>query len=130
MNIKQVTISNNPFQPKFEVVGNLIVKLHVPYSERDVNIMINPNISEYIEKKNEVDVKIHHFSITINNERSSILYFNLDGNNENKHTFVNDDRSIWEQYNFKLLDIRKKRIQGQDFPIFIFQIEWDNIDNE
>jgi len=44
---KQIKIIDSPFNPNLEVIEDLIIKLHVPYSENSVIVQINPSIDDY-----------------------------------------------------------------------------------
>ena len=41
---KNVKIICSPFDSDTEIVGDMVMKLHVPYSENDVTIQFNPKI--------------------------------------------------------------------------------------
>lgn len=44
-----ITLVGSPFQPALEIAGNLPIKLHVPYSDKNVTIQIGAETVDYRE---------------------------------------------------------------------------------
>jgi len=116
--IKTIKITNSPFSPSLEVVGNFVVKLHVPYSDSMVTIKINPNITHYEEKTEMADpaIDVKQVAVSEDTKDTQTLLFDFKGNNIKKIDIGN------KSFEVKLLNIGKKNIQGQDFPEFEFLV--------
>ena len=46
---KLIKIIQSPFNPALEVVEDIVIQLHVPYSNKSVTVQVNPNIQDYQE---------------------------------------------------------------------------------
>ncbi len=114
---KQIKIVSSPFNPSIETVGDLVISLHVPCSERDVTIQINPTITEYKENDDKEGVQIRQIMMSESTEKTKTLNFSFDNNIQNLE-------SNGKNYEIKLLSIGKEKINGQDFPSFEFYIKW------
>jgi hypothetical protein len=113
MSIYNVKIIQSPFHPNLEVAGDLIIKLHVPCSENNVTVKINPNLVDYKEK---VSDNMQQFSVDIDTKETKTLTFDLQKNNVHKIS-VED-----KNYEIKLMNIEKILEQGQEFLSFKFLI--------
>ena len=105
---------SSPFHSNLEVAGELIIKLHAPYSNDEVTVKINPNITEYRDDKGK---NIRQLSISRDTDETKTLQFNLKNNNVQRINFRNKD------YQIKLMSISKIKEEGQDFPCFEFLVE-------
>lgn len=113
---KVVRIVNSPFNPNLEVVYNLVIKLHVPYSEKEVTVMLNPNIQDYQKKSDKSGVKISQLMFTKPTNQTKQIKFDFESN---KIKVVQVEK---EKYKIELMKIGKEELQGQDFPFFEFSI--------
>ena len=117
---KKIRIIQSALNPPIETVGNLILNLHVPYSDKEVTIQINPNLEEYIENQQEKGFEIIQMSVTTSTIDTKTLMFDFGTNNT--HTFNYDD----ETYTISLLDIGIVEIEGQVSQYFEFLVQWNN----
>ena len=116
---KQIKMVLSPFNPNIEVVGDLVISLHVPYSDRDVTIQINPAITEYKENDDKKDIRVRQVMISESTEETKTLNFCLDNNTNTQKIMVNE-----REYEINPLSIGKETLDGQDFPSFEFYIKW------
>ena len=113
---KLVKILISPFAPSLEVVGDIVIKAHVPYSDSLITVQISPNIQEYIENADTDGVKIRQFSISTPTDQTSTLTFDFE---ENRKHVVKSEES---EYTIELMSIGKEPIQGQDFRCFELRV--------
>ncbi len=118
---KLVKIASSLVNPSMEIVGNIIINLHVPYSEKDVTIQINPNIQDYQENVSLPGIDIRQMLVTTSTDETKELKFDFKENNTQKIQ-VNEDT-----YEIKLMHIGKEKMEGQDFPFFEFLVKWNAI---
>lgn len=98
--IKAIKIVQSPFNPSLEVVEDIVINLHVPYSDTNVSIQVNPNIQEYQENANTKDAQVRQVMVTT----------------------PTDETIAGSDYEIELTNIGKENIQGQDFPFFEFNV--------
>jgi hypothetical protein len=113
---KNVKIICSPFNPSVEVVGDLTMKLHVPYSANEVTIQFNPNIQDYHKKQDKPGVQVRQVTLSTSTDQTKTAKFDFEGNNTHDIE-VNDT-----VYNVRLMSIGKEKLQGQDFFAFEFFI--------
>jgi len=111
--IHNVKIINSPFHPNIEVAGDLVIKLHVPYSDENVTVKINPNLVAYNEK---ISDNLRQYTKSFDTKDTKTLTFDFQKNNVNNITFAN------KSYEIKLMTIGKISEQGQNFPTFEFAV--------
>ena len=116
---KNVKIICSPFNPDFEIVGDTVMKLHVPYSDNDVTIQFNPNIQDYQDNQDKPGVKVRQVTFSTSTDQTKTEKFDFKANN------VKDIEIAGTIYNIKLMAIGKENIQGQDFFAFEFFVAWD-----
>ena len=109
-NVKK--IFQSPFSPNIEVFGDIVVKVHVPYSERNVTLKINPYIQDYKEDQSTADVQVRQVMLTTDTDETITIKLDLDGNRRETVTVAG------REYVVELADIGKENQQGQDFPFF------------
>ena len=115
--MKIIKILLSPFEPDMEEAYNLIFQIFPPYGETFLNLIINPNITNYAENADiNPDIKIRQVVVSENTSETIELYMDFGDNNEK--TFEMNGKS----YTLKLLNIDKENIKGQDFPFFEFSI--------
>ena len=113
---KLLKIVNSPFTSSVEVVGELTMKSHVPYSTESVTMQFSPNYVEYRENADNAQAKIRQIAITTSTDQTSTFAFDFNANR--KHTIKSENHS----YTIELMAIGKERIQGHDFPCFEFAV--------
>jgi len=113
---KNIKIILSPFNSNIEIVDIMAIQVHVPYSENEVTVLINPNITEYQEKQDKPGIKIRQFTVTESTEQTKKLKFDFKDNNIHK-VKINE-----KTFEIKLMTIDKEKIQGREFPYFEFFI--------
>jgi len=114
--MKRVRIKCSPFTSNLEVAEDIVLKLHVPYSDKDVTIQINPNIQDYKENDDKPGVKIRQVMLTTPTDETQTLKFDF-ANMKTQKIVVGK-----MAYKIELLEIGKEEIQGQKFPYFDFSV--------
>jgi len=114
---KLVKIVVSPFSPSIEIAENIVIKVHVPYSEKDVTVLVNPNVQDYAENQDNPNIKVRQVMAASKTDESRT--FRLDFQDNNVQTF----EIRGGKYNIKLMSIGKEKIQGQKFPYFEFFVE-------
>lgn len=105
-------IFQSPFRPNLEVFGDIVAKVHVPYSDRNVTLKINPNITEYQEDQSTDDAQIRQVTITTDTDETVSIQLDLDSNRSEAVTVAG------RRYLVELANIGKENQQGQEFPFF------------
>ena len=115
---KKIKIASSPLMPSLEIADKIVIKRHIPYSEKNVTVQICPNVQEYIENADTTTAKIRQVSITTPTDQTTTLTFDLESNKKKSVTAEGTD------YEIELLDIGNEEIQGQQFPFFEFNVSW------
>lgn len=118
--MKKVRIACSPFSSNLEVAEDIVLKLHAPYSEKEVTIQINPNIQEYRENADQPGVNVRQITMTTPTDETRTLRFDFD---KMKIQEVAVGRDV---YKIELLEIDKEEIQGQKFLYFDFSVSRRN----
>ncbi len=118
--MKKVRIKCPPFSSNLEVAEDIVLKLHVPYSEKEVTIQINPNIQKYKESADQSGINARQIMVTTPTDETRTLKFDFDKMKIQEVTIGSD------VYKIELLEIGKEEIQGQKFPYFDFSISREN----
>jgi len=108
-----VIITNSPFEPNLQKAGDLIIKLHVPYSKDQVTVKINPNIIKHDDAPQPNTKQVYIYS---DNAETLTLNFNFKSNKIQKIKVGTKD------YEIKLMKISFSKSHGQEFPTFEFQV--------
>jgi hypothetical protein len=111
-----VKILQSPFNPALEVVEDIIIQLHVPYSDTNVTIQVNPNVQDYQENSDNENIQVRQVMLTTSTDQTKTL--SLDFNNNKKQSFDIEGSN----YEIELMNIGKENIEGQDFPYFEFNV--------
>lgn len=114
---KLIKIISSPFNPNMEVFGDIVIKVHVPYSDKDVTVMVNPNIQEYDKNLDKPNVKVRQATVTTSTDETRTV--KLDFGDNNIQTFEVSGK----KYEIKLMNIGKENMEGQDFPSFEFFVK-------
>jgi phage-related protein len=110
---KTVRLICSPVDSNLEVVEGLVIKLHIPYSNEEVTVKVNPNITDYAECQNDNVRQVMQYEDT---DETKTLKFDFEDNNTQRVEF---DNKIYE---IKLMGIGKVNKLGQDFPAFDFLV--------
>lgn len=113
---KLVKIVQSPFNPPLEVVEDIVIILHAPYSDNNVTVQVNPNIVEYQEKADKENAQIRQVMMTTPTDETKELQFDFSENKKHNINIAGSD------YEIELMNIGKENIQGQDFPFFEFNV--------
>ena len=114
--MQHVKLTLSPFTSNIETAGDIILSIHVPYSESSVTVQVNPNIHEYQENADSEDVNVRQVMVSTSTDQTRKLSFDFKQNRKqtveiNGHT-----------YTIELLNIGKEQIEGQEFFVFEFQV--------
>ena len=120
---KNVKISCSPFVPSIETVGNMVMKLHVPYSADLVTVQFNPSIQEYQDNIDNPNAQVRQLMISTSTSQTRTEQFDFKKNN------VKNIDVGGTVYTIKLMNIGKENLQGQDFPFFEFFVTWNDASN-
>lgn len=113
---KIIKIVQSPYNPALEVVEDIVIQLHVPYSDKSVTIQVNPNIQDYQEKADTENVQVRQVIETIPTDQTKVLSFDFDNNKKHSINIEGCD------YKIELMNIGKENIQDQDFPFYEFDV--------
>ena len=102
----------SPFHPELEVIGDLVIKLHVPYSDKKVTIKVNPNITEY---KKKMSNNVRQYTETTDIAETKILSFDFQKNNV--HTIMINGKN----YKIRLLNMMPPVVMVGE------RLEWSRI---
>lgn len=109
--MKNIKLIMSPFNENVDSVGNLILSVFVPYSEKDVTLKINPNI-------------VHHADQPANNIRKVSVQRDTNDTKTLKFDFANSNVHEVDvqgkKYEIKLMNIGTVNEEGQDFKSFEF----------
>ncbi len=115
---KNIKIIASPFNSNMEVIDKIVLTLHVPYTDDNVTIKVNPFLQDYHENLDKSGMQIRQFSISTDTKDTKNLLFDFKENNI--HKVKTEDK----EYEIRLMQIGKENIQGQDFLYFEFYIKW------
>ncbi len=115
---KNVKISCSPFNSNLEVVGDMVMKLGLPYSKDQISIQFNPNIQGYQENLDKGDVKIRQMTFSTPTDQTQDVTFDFQENNS-KSIKIDDTT-----YSVRLMSTGKENLEGQDFLYFDFFVTW------
>lgn len=113
---KLIKIVNSPFNPAVEVAGNIVISLHVPYTDDSVTIQVNPNVQDYQEKADTKNIRVRQVMVTAATDQTKVLSFDFLKNR--KHN-IDIEGCVYE---IELMSIGKENIQGQKFPFYEFNV--------
>lgn len=111
--IWNIKLISSPSHSNLEIAEELIIKLHVPYSNDQVTVKVNPNITEYRDDQTK---NIRQLSVSRDTDETKTLRFDFKNNNIHRINVGN------KNYEMRLMAIGKVNEAGQDFPAFDFMI--------
>ena len=119
---KLVKLVQSPTGPALAVVDDIVMHLHVPYSDHHVTILINPTVSEFQERPLEnANVKIRNLTVLEGNADSKVLEFDFSANSV--HTIRQGDKN----YDIRLMRIGKEPFEGQNFHSYEFFVSESSV---
>ena len=115
---KLIKIYQSPFHSPLEIVNEIVIQLHVPYSKSSITVIINTNIQDYKERDDNGGVLVRQVMVSSHTNDTSILSFDFDRNRSKNYSY----NGII--YNIELLNIGEENIQGQKFMFFEFRVTY------
>ena len=109
---KLIKLVVSPFNSGIETVEHIVLSVHVPYSEHDVTIQINPNVQDYVENNDQPGIQVRQVMTTTSTDETKTLHFDFGKDNIQKII------SNGKEYEIKLIQIGKENLRGEDFPYF------------
>ncbi|PWB38610.1 MAG: hypothetical protein C3F02_02760 [Parcubacteria group bacterium] len=116
---KLIELAQSPSSPGIETVDKMVMKLHVPCSEKSVTVQINPFLQDYEENADQPNVQIRQMQITSTTSDTKTLTFDFENNST--HNIDIDG----ENYQITLMNIGKEKTQDGEFPAFEFLVKKD-----
>ena len=113
---KLVKIMQSPSNPSLEVVEDVVIKLHVPYSDTNVTIQVNPNIQDYQENADTENVQVRQVMLTTPTDQTKTLSLDFNGNKRKSFGIEGSN------YEIELMNIGKENIKGRDFLFYEFDV--------
>ena len=117
---KQVRLCVMPTKPNIEVVYDIALKVHFPYSDERVTLQVCPHTDEFVENADTSEAQIRNVMVTMPTEQTSTLKFDFD--TSRKHTVHAEGNN----YTIELMAIDKEKFDNQDFLCFEFNVTKDN----
>jgi len=109
---KSIKLIASPFHSPVDEACGLLFQLCVPYSDKNVTILVNPNMVDYKEKDGDENIEIKQLTFSLFTKDTKELFFDFNANNVK--TIDNGNEKI----EVKLMRIDTENIQGQDFMSF------------
>jgi len=108
------------------VAGDIVLTPTGAYGEDHIEIFANPNLTHYEaeSEKSSDDTKVRQLAVTHGTDNSRRLAFHL--GQQPQHTV----RIRGKSYNIRLLSVGSKRIEGQAFLTFEFDITDADVEPE
>src|SRR5258706_16291844 len=113
----RIKVYRSPFRSPLEVVGDIVVKLHLPYSATSTAVQINPNIQDYREGGGQAPAQDRQFVVTTPTDETRTLMFDLKG--EKRHRVV----VAGTTYDIELLSIDDEMVQNVPAKGFEFEVQ-------
>ena len=111
---KLIRIVRSPLTPAFEVVEDIVIQIHAPYSDENVTVHVSPNIQDYQEGVDTEYIQVRRVVLTTKTDQTQELSF--DFANNRKHS-VNIESCTYE---IELMNIGRETIQDKNYPFFEF----------
>ena len=111
-----IKLVNSPFASPLEVAGTLVIKLHVPYSERSITIQVNPSVEHYTAKDVSKNIEIRNFMVTETTDETKVASFDLENNRRQSVSVAGTD------YEIELMNVGKEKVNGEEFLFYEFFI--------
>ena len=111
-----VKICMSPYSPNLQVYEDIVIKVHVPYSDDSVTVKVNPNVQHYQGDPDTADTQVRHVLATSDTDETVTVEFDLVANPVRTISVVEN------KYEMKLTAIEKECLHGQNFPCFKFDV--------
>jgi hypothetical protein len=111
-----VKIYQSPFRSALEVAGDVVVKLHVPYSKTAVTVQINPNVQGYHEHLGPGAGGVRQVMFTVSSDETKTLSFEVNGTR--KHRIQVGAAT----YDIELMSITDELVQNVNAWCFEFDV--------
>lgn len=116
MNQYSVKLTISPFQPSIEVAGDLVIKMHVPYSDQMATVQVNPNITDYRAIADAPNLKVRQ--VTESSSMSDTLTLRFELGRQTLHKITIGGKT----YLIELLKIGPAEQHGQKFKSYEFKV--------
>ena len=113
---KLIKIVQSPFNPALEVVEDIVIKLHFPYSESSVTVQINPNTQHYKENADTENAKVRQVMMSTTTDQTKTLTFDIE---KNRKQNINIEDS---NYEIELMNIGKENIEDKEYLFYEFNV--------
>lgn len=116
--MKQYSVKLNvsPFEPGIEIAGDLVIKMHVPYSDQIATIQVNPNITDHRPSADVPGMKIRQVTETRETSETQTLQFEL------KKRTTHQIAVGQKMYVIELVNIGYTEKEGQKFKSYEFEV--------
>jgi hypothetical protein len=111
-----IKIIQSPFKPALEVVEDIVIILHSPYSDSNVTVQVNPNIQDYQDNADTEHSKVRQVIMTTPTDQTRRLFFDFGNNKTHRINLEGCD------YEIELMNIGRENIQNQDFLFYEFNV--------
>jgi hypothetical protein len=75
----RIKIYRSPFHSPIEVAGDIVLKLHFPYSATTTTIQVNPNIQDYKAEGDASGGRLRQVMFSVATDETRTLPFDLNG---------------------------------------------------
>lgn len=123
----QVKICLCPFEPNIANAEGLIISVSAPYSEDEVTVTINPNITDYVEGQNDENINVAQLMRYSSSDETITTKLDLVQNPEQRFAYGGKLRSI------RFMGTSKELHEGQEFlsfEFFVDELELTGFQNE
>lgn len=112
----QIKLYRSPLRSPIEVAGDIVLKLHVPYSSTSTAVQVNPNIQEYADQKDGGAAQIRQIVVTTPTDETQTLLFEMNGQKKHQISIAGSTVQI------ELLNIGDEVQQGVSVKFFEFDV--------
>lgn len=116
---KLIKLVQSPSNPGIETVDKMVIKLHVPYSEKSVTVQINPFLQDYKENTDQPNIQVRQVQVTSTTSDTKTLTFDFE-NNSTQNIEVEGNK-----YQITLMNIGKEKTRDGEFLAFEFLVKKD-----
>lgn len=115
---KLIKLIKSPSDAGIETIDDkMVIKLHIPSSENNVTIQINPFLQDYKENIDQPNAQIRQALATSTTPNTKTMSFDLKNNSSQS---VNIEGI---NYKITLMNIGKEKTSEGDFPYFEFLVK-------
>ena len=113
---KLIKLVMSPFNPNLEVVGDIVLMISVPYSDKDVTLRVATNVQDYQERADTPNGKVRQVMVTTSTSDTRTIKFDLSGNSTHKFELGGTT------YEIKLMGIGQEKLENQNFRYYEFRV--------